>query len=207
MRDTKGKRTEFDLRSHAVTVGLNWLIARSWSIGMVLGSAVTGELSYRSYRLQMSPGVLAAVTANWRAVHPKGWVPFVDLSASGALSWNSVKPHIGVVTETLALNELEETLGDNSSRARRNYFATDLRLGARVGWSIGDVFFPYVLARGFGGPAFLGGKAEVPDLIGSDTHFFQIGAGASGLIGPLSLYAEWSFLGEGNISGGFAVLF
>lgn len=81
--------------------------------------------------------------------------------------------------------------------------AVDFRLGVMAGRTFGAVS-PYVLARGFGGP--VSWTLDGMDVSGTDTHHYQVGAGASfATDGGLAVSLDVSALGEQAASLGMSL--
>ena len=127
----------------------------------------------------MEPGFMMSVGATWRAVENDGGIPFVDVSAATAF----------MVTRTIRASH-DET-----------YAAIDIRAGATVGWTLGEVFSPYLGLRAFGGPILW--RVDGEDVHGTDKWHFQVPVGATlALPAGLSIFFDWSPVGERAIWAG-----
>lgn len=149
-----------------------------------MGAILGGDLKGVSGDYSFKPGILASVSSSWRLLRSDGLVPFVDLTGSAAVSWSRT---------------------EMSNLDPENYIGSDLRLGARAGWNIGQVVYPYVFTRAFGGPVSWTEDGEA--VQGTDIYHFQVGAGLSVYFQGFGLYFEASPLGEQNYSGGLSVTF
>jgi hypothetical protein len=106
------------------------------------------------------------------------------------------------VTGTVGLSASRATTIEQQMTAKVSIIATDLRLGVMAGRRLGIVS-PYVLARGFGGPVWWSVDGE--DVTGTDTHKYQLGAGASvTLRSGLALLVDVAALGERSASLGMS---
>lgn len=80
--------------------------------------------------------------------------------------------------------------------------ATDFRVGVMAGRAVGPVS-PYVLARAFAGP--VSWTLDGMDVVGTDTHHYQLGAGASfATESGFAISLDISALGERAASLGMA---
>jgi hypothetical protein len=79
--------------------------------------------------------------------------------------------------------------------AEASFTAGDARAGVIAGRTLGTIWTPYVLARGFGGPVWW--TVDGAAVTGTDTRHFQLGAGLS-VVTPLGLTIniDVSALGE-----------
>jgi hypothetical protein len=176
---------EADVQMATVAASGAWLASARWTFRASLGAIVGGSLETGVTDVhEVRPGILGAVGVDYRAVLPEGAIPFVDLSLAVGASR----------TRTVARD------GGEAS-----YLATDMRAGVRVGWNIGDVAFPYLAVRAFGGPVLW--RVDDEERVGTDRYHYQAALGAVGAIGPLALFVEWSGLGERAISTGVGYSF
>jgi hypothetical protein len=176
---------EVDVQMASASVTAGWLINERWSVRASVGAILDGRIQTSvTESFDVGPGALAALGVDYRALLPQGAVPFVDLSMTIGASW---------------------TKTSQPGQPGRSYFASDARLGARVGWSILDTAFPYLTVRAFGGPVQwqMAGK----DVVGTDLHHYQVALGTSGQIGPVALFVEWAPFGEQGLSSGLGIAF
>jgi hypothetical protein len=123
-------------------------------------------------------GFFLGFGASWAIVEQKRFIPFVIIGISVAAS--------------LAIPEWG---GDDG------LYSSDFRGSVTAGYTLGDRFSPYLVARAFGGPMFRvqQGRAEP----GTDGYHFQLGFGfVVGLPGGFDLSAELVPLGEQRVSAG-----
>jgi hypothetical protein len=169
----------------AVIASLAYQPTARWTLQVAAGSTVGGHLDAPAGQYNFSPGPTAAIGASWRAV--AGTKPFVILTSNLSFSTSGT-----------------EVVGAGPSGSL--YTALDLRLGAVVGTTIARVFSPYAVGRVFGGPVYWAHQGE--DVIGTDTHHYQLGAGFSVVaFGPVNVFAEGVPLGERSFAGGTAFAF
>ncbi len=131
---------------------------------------------------EISSGGLFAIGFEQRTRQGHGWTPSVDGSAYLGASWASTS-----------------STGDE---ADRDYFATDLRLGAACAWNPTGNTTTYGTVRVFGGPVTW--QLDGRDETGTDKYHYQIGAGASIALGDAALFAEAYVLGEQALAAGVA---
>lgn len=168
-----------------VSVTAAWLASKRWTVQASIGAVLDGQLQVSPVETyDVEPGAIAALGVNYRAVQADHLVPFVDLSMTVGASW-------------------AETIAPDGTSA--SYLATDARLGVRAGWNVKDTAFPYVAVRAFGGPVQWEYAGE--DVAGADIYHYQLALGATGMIGPVALFVEWSGLGEKAISSGVGFAF
>ena len=166
-----------------VSLSAAWLINTSWTVRAGLGVILDGTLTPAAgVGHDVTPGGLAAVGLEYRALVGAGYTPFIDLSLF--LS--------GSMTET----------ADPISKGNTSYFASDLRLAGRAGWNVEDRIFPYVSTRVFAGPVYwqLDGTA----VTGSDIHHYQLALGTAIQFGNVGTYIEWAGVGEQSLSAGLS---
>lgn len=163
-----------DMSEQAASIFAGYVAPSGWSlratVGVVLGGTleVDGSLTH-----DIRPGVLAGIGVARQWTVASRW--FVTGSATLSVS----------VASTQSAGTFDEP----------RFVAGDVRGGVIAGRTIGEIWQPYVLARGFGGPVFwtIAGN----DVTGTDVHHFQIGAGVSVAIPfGLTLVADVSMLGE-----------
>jgi hypothetical protein len=173
---------ELDVAQHAISATFGYARASGWSVRGSLGVVLGGHLDEGDRRHDIGPGLLAAagVARQWTR---DAW--FVNGTVSASVS---------------RVTTLENAPG----AARQTLIGIDVaRLGVSAGRTFGIVS-PYLLARGFGGPALW--RLDGMDVTGSDTHKFQLGAGATvTTAGGLSLVVDVSALGERSASLGVAL--
>lgn len=156
--------------------------ASRWSIRGSFGTVVDGRLEGEGRTYNISPGFVASASI------ARQWVS-ADWFVTGSFGMS--------VSRTTTVEEVP-------GAERQTLIATDLfRVGAMAGRTFGIVS-PYVLVRGFAGPVFW--SLDDMDVGGSDTHFFQLGAGASlATESGLTFVLDVSALGEQSASLGMAI--
>ena len=173
---------EVDVEMTTVSASVSRFLDERWTLRGSIGVIVDGEMRRNGRAVaDVEPGGLAAVGFEYRAREGEGSVPFVDLSGYFGVSW--------ATTTAPATEDID-------------YFASDLRLGARAGWSVAGGAFPYIAVRVFGGPASW--TLEGDDVNGTDVHKYQIGLGTSVPLGGVSVFAEWAGAGERGASAGLS---
>jgi hypothetical protein len=168
----------------AVVASLAYQPWRSTTLQLAVGSTLGGQLSTPSGKYDFADGPTAAVGASWRLV--SGTRPFVVLTSN--LSFSAATTQL------------------NGAGSRVSYDAFDLRVGALVGTTLFQVLSPYAVGRVFGGPVYW--QYQGGDVTGSDTHHYQLGAGATLVIARrVNVFAEGIPLGERSVAAGGAVAF
>jgi hypothetical protein len=148
-----------------------------------LGSELGGSLSMPSGKYDFSPGLLAALGADYRLLDDGRW--------------------FALLTSTLSFSAARTHADAGPSAA---YEALDLRLGAEFGIDIASVLRPYALARVFGGPIFW--RLDGAAVTGTDTHHYQLGAGVGlHLSRSFNAFAEGVPLGERALALGIGAAF
>lgn len=147
---------------------------------MVSGGAVVGGTMRAGGRsFDVRPGPVVAVGASQRIVDGRGRAPFVLLSLTASQSFLTTDPGVPLR-------------------------ATDVRLGATIGKTIGPLT-PFAVARVFGGPVRW--TLDGNDVTGSDRGHYQLGIGGAIAKGAFDAFVEWDWLGERRVTAGIGVAF
>ncbi len=173
-----------DLRQSAVTAIGGYAWPSRISVRAALGLLAGGTLDGEGRTFDLGTGFIASVgvARQWSRAP---W--FLSGSASAGASHASTR----------------EDLAAGMRGARVSFTAIDFRSGLTAGRSFGP-FSPYALVRVFGGPVFW--RWDGDTITGTDTHHFQLGAGASLAIGArATLLVDIAALGERAASLGVAV--
>ena len=150
------------------------------SFGVRVGAVIDGEVVNRGVRYDIRPGVVVALSLDWRV-----------LSAP-----------VDPLTLTLGaqLGASHVTLDDG--QATQGWTATDLRASVTASRTFFDRLTPYLSLRAFGGPIFW------RDATGSDTTHVQLALGVGlELVPGWSLHIEGAVFAERGVFGGLAVAF
>jgi hypothetical protein len=146
-----------------------------------VGATLGGSLALPAGTYDFSPGPTASVGADWRVFDNRR--TFVLLTSG--LSFSASRTHL-------------------AEQPSVGYEAFDLRLGGQLGVTIANVFQPYAVARAFGGPVYWHYLGNA--VTGTDTHHYQIGAGAGLRVSRLvSVLVEGIPIGERALSLGVGV--
>ena len=171
---------ELDITQYALTATGGYVRASRWSVRVSVGTILDGRLEGGGRTHDIGPGVLASAALS-RQFERGAW--FLNGSLSASVARTTTSEGAGAPTQTLVATDV-------------------LRIGVMAGRTFG-VISPYVLGRGFAGP--VSWKLDAMKVTGSDTHFFQLGAGVS-----VATPSGWSFvvdvsaLGEQSASLGVA---
>jgi opacity protein-like surface antigen len=179
------------LETDAVSASVTRVFAGGWaltgSVGAVL-SGTMGDDDTATGEFDIQPGFLGAVRASKPLQAESGNRPFI--SAEVTVSFSSVTTELKTI--------------DGSPGAAARMTALDFMIGATVGYTVGDVWQPYVAPRFFGGPIDWtdGGR----DLTGSDRHHYQLGLGSAFLLSPQwTLFLDGSPVGARGITAGVVI--
>ena len=161
----------YELTEQAATASAGYSSAAGFSLRGSVGVLLDGSLAAGTY--DFDPGFVIAVGASrqW----PLGDKWFVNGSVG--------------LSATRAQTHVKGLAGDEA------FTAGDVRGGVMFGRTLGTIWNPYVLARGFGGPVWwtVDGNA----VSGTDTRHFQFGAGLSVATSiGLTINVDVSALGE-----------
>lgn len=170
------------LTQQAVTVFAGYARPSRVSFRLAAGVVLDGSLrgAGRTYELGRGELIAASVT---RQIVRGAWF-FTGTFALGASRTTTVE--------------------DRPGAAPVSVIATDASLGATAGRTFARRVSPYLLTRGFGGPVFW--RVDGDDLVGSDVHHFQLGAGVSVTTASgLAVVVDVSVLGEQSASVGVAL--
>jgi hypothetical protein len=162
----------FELTEQAATAFAGYSTPTGWSYRASVGALIDGGLEPGTH--DFDPGFVAAlgVSRQWPLGDGQWFV-----TGSAGLSVARASTHMA------------GGAGDVS------FTAGDARVGAIAGRTLGGIWNPYVLARGFGGPVWwtVNGAA----VSGTDTRHFQLGAGLSVATSiGLTINVDVSALGE-----------
>ena len=159
----------YELQEQAMTATVGYSAAAGWSYRASLGVLLDGGLAPGAYDFDPGFVVAAGVSRQW-PLGDGAW--FVNGSAG--ISVARASTHMA---------------------SKESFTAGDARVGVMFGRTLGKIWNPYVLARGFGGPVWwtVDGNA----VTGTDTRHFQLGAGLSVATSlGLTLDVDVSALGE-----------
>jgi hypothetical protein len=153
-----------------------------------LGLLTVGTMKFPDSSHRFGAGLSLGVSGSYRVVKEKDAVPFVFVT--GTVGYAHAKTRElampGILSGSIAFN------------------AFDLRFGAVVGKTFGDIFAVYATGRVFGGPIFW--KLRDEALTGTDLYKYQLGLGTSfSPIKRVDLFAEWVALGERSLSFGAGI--
>lgn len=188
MGDELSGSTRFDQTRQLVLVSAAYRPKRWWSLELGAGALADGTLTFREgdgvvnrEKRTMAPGPVAAIASSFVVSRGEKWVPF-------------------------ALVTVQFSAVFSSTGQAEPYVGTDLRVGAAVGFRVGSVFLPYVLARAFGGP--ISWKLDGARVQGTDSYHYQAGLGISMVLPrQIDLYIEGVPVGERGFSGGWGWTF
>ena len=168
----------YALDEQAVTAFGGYATPSGWSFRAAVGALVAGTLDGAQIH-ELRPGIMGALAGSkqWTFGADQEWF----IAGSAGLSVVATSTHeAGATTDP-------------------RYVAGDVRVGAIAGRTFAEIWKPYLLARAFGGP--IAWTLAGADVIGTDTHHFQLGAGASVATAfGLTVLLDVSVLGEQGIS-------
>lgn len=179
-----GKRA--DLERHTVFAGTEVPLPGGAAIRFGAGGIVGGRISPHHDRADFGPGVSGYVGAAKSLVDERGWVPFVQLGGTFAVS--------RVATRGPGPNEAP------------SFTAFDVRAAATAGKTLGPLAI-YATARVFGGPIFFRYRDE--SVTGTDLYKYQLGGGLSVALPSrvLDAFVEGIALGERGVAAGLGTSF
>ena len=190
-----------DLTRHAVFGQLQLPLTKSGAVTGIVGAGgiAGGELIHGAARDTIGPGFSGAVGVAGRVYDGKGWIPFVQLTATLSVT------HMGTRTD----DQGTRTDGTRSAAGPSSpkFTAGDLRVGVIAGKTFGDVFTPYVTARAFGGPVAWHFDGDA--VTGTDLYKYQLGGGLSLALfhRKLDVFAEGIAQGERGVAAGVGTTF
>ena len=194
-----GRRAE--LTRHAVFGALQLPLTRSGAVtGLVgAGGVAGGELIHGAARDTIGPGFAGYLGVAGRVYDGKGWVPFLQLTATLSVT------HMGTRTDDRGTRTDGSTSAAGPSSPA--FTASDLRVGAIAGKTFGEVFTPYVTGRVFGGP--IAWRFDGAAVTGTDLYKYQVGGGLSLALFQrrLDVFAEGIALGERGLAAGVGTTF
>ena len=176
--------TTFRLTEQAITAFAGYSTPAGWSFRGSFGALVNGTLDRDSTAAthDLHPGIVGALAVSRHSTFGDG-------------AW--------FVTGSFGISILVASTTENGVAAApvERFIGGDARLGAIAGRTFANVWNPYLLARGFGGPILW--SVDGMDASGTDTRHFQLGAGLSVVTSfGLTLVVDISALGEQSASLG-----
>lgn len=189
------------LTRHAVFGQLQFPLTRSGAVtGLVgAGGIAGGELIHGAARDTVGPGFAGAIGVAGRVYDGKGFIPFLQLTATLSVS------HMGTRTDDLGTRTdgTRSATGPSSPK----FTAGDLRVGFIAGKTFGDVFTPYVTGRVFGGP--IAWRFDGDAVTGTDLYKYQAGGGLSLALlqRRLDVFVEGIAFGERGVAAGVGTTF
>lgn len=172
---------------------------RAWIGGVLDGtlvdSAHSGLTGAKRGSHRVTPGWVVSAQATRRLLPQDGVVPFINTTFT--IGWSQMG------TERDADSQIAST--------ETRFLSTDLRVAATAGWTIADVWTPYVGGRAFAAPFYWyndGGSATDTDsLSGQDVNHYQVAIGSTVTVGKFSAFFDWSMLGEKAVTAGLGYMF
>ena len=149
--------TTYALTEQAATAFAGYATASGWSFRASFGALVDGKLEGDAMDTHdIAPGIVGAlgVARQWKL---------------GDGYW--------FVTGTAGLSVAAASTHRAGESDEPRFVAADARIGAIAGRTFAEMWNPYILARGFGGPVWW--TIAGSDATGTDTRHYQLGAGIS----------------------------
>lgn len=177
--------SEFNIKMNTVAVSGGIPLGESWTMNLVLGMILNGELNPKTGPdYDVKPGGFASIGFEYNAVTGKGYKPNVDLSVilGGAMA--------------------ETEKSDDKSKS--DYMSTDVRLGVRSSWNVNNLLLPFAAVRVFGGPIMW--KINGEDVTGTDIYHYHLSIGSAVKVGPTVGYIEWTGVGEQSLKAGLNIV-
>ena len=172
---------EPEVAQNLVVAAAGRRIADNWSVRLAAGAILDGTM--------VALGQTHDVAAGWlvNAVGTRRW-----LFGSQNRFFATASLSVGFSSTATRMRGTNQDVGLQ---------AGDLRVGGLAGVTLWNRFSPYLLARAFGGP--VSWRLNGDDIIGSDQHHYQLGAGASiRLPAGMSALIDASLVGERSLSIG-----
>ena len=196
-----GSGRRADLTRHAVFGEAQIPLSKSGAVTGLIGAGgiAGGELVHGAARDTIGPGFAGAVGIAGRVYDGKGWIPFLQLTATLSIT------HMGTRTDDQGTRTDGSTSPTGASSER--FTAADLRGGVIAGETFADVFTPYVTGRVFGGP--IAWRYDGEAVTGTDLYKYQVGGGLSLALFErrLDVFAEGIAFGERGVAAGIGTTF
>lgn len=177
--------TEVDLSMNTMSIAGTWSLNNNWTFRSGIGRILSGSLvPENSARQDILPGTLYSVGLEYMALIGQDAVPFIHLAVLYGGSFTTV----------------EDPLAKSSTTT--DYNSSDLRFNGRATWVLNQQIFSYISSSFFAGPVnwTLNGK----EVTGSDIYHYQVAMGAAYRLGSLSVFGEWSGIGEQTLAAGLS---
>ena len=187
---------ELAMASFGMTLDESWFV-RAWAGGVLGGTLYDSPhsgLSGPQYGTHTITGgwlLSAQLTRRLRA--QDGWLPFVQ--GTFTVGWSQMR--------------ITPAAGQPDAGRKDGFLGTDLRVSAIAGWTIADLWTPYVSARAFAAPFFWqegeGWYTSDPYKSGQDVDHFQVGVGSTFKVpGGFAVFVDYAALGEQALTAGIA---
>ncbi len=181
------------MASFGLALNKSWYL-RAWAGGMLDGrlydSAHSDLKGPPRGRHELTPGWLLSAQATRRLLAQDGWAPF--LNATFTIGWSQ----LGTSPEK----------GQTGVPEHTGFVATDLRIAATAGWTVGEMWTPYASLRAFAAPFYWHladkGFADSSSLSGQDVDHYQVAVGSTLRLGGVSVFVDWSMTGETALTAG-----
>lgn len=179
-------KSNADLHQKTLLASLGLNFGGGWSMAVAAGAVLTGDMLNVGRRWNVEPGWTVGVSGNKRWLDADGGVPFI---------------HTAVTLAAVGMHTSERG-GD----ARGSLIALDFRIGLTVGWTLWDVWSPYLAVRTFGGPAHWDRDGD--SRSGTDRFHFVAAVGSTiALPGGVLIFGEYIPIFESGFSAGVGVGF
>ena len=196
-----GSGRRADLTRHAVFGEAQIPLTRSGVITGLIGAGgiAGGALVHGAARDSIGPGFAGDVGIAGRVYDGKGWLPFLQLTATLSVT------HMGTRTDDKGTRT--DGSASPAGASSQNFTAGDLRVGVIAGETFAEVFSPYVTARAFGGP--VAWRYDGDAVTGTDLYKYQVGGGLSLALFQrrLDVFAEAIAFGERGVAAGVGTTF
>ncbi|MEZ4225764.1 MAG: hypothetical protein R3B13_32730 [Polyangiaceae bacterium] len=178
---------DFDLHQYVVAAFLARKFGDRLTVQLTLGGILDGRLQGLGRSFDVEPGFLGAASLAYRFLGGPGQNLFGAATLGYGMSFASAR---------------EETAGADSVKLT----ASDLRIGAIFGVTLGQTVSPFLAARGFAGP--VGWELDGEKRTGSDRHHYAVGPGiVVNLHERVDFTVDTSLVGERTLAVALAASF
>lgn len=177
--------TEVDLEMTTTSLAGTWRLNDDWTLRAGLGRILEGSLKPESGTTQeVQPGTLYSLGLEYMVSTGQDLKPFIHA--------------------TVMFGGSSTTIEDPVAKADgiTDYNSSDLRFNARATWIVNRQVFPYISTSFFAGP--VNWTLDGSEVVGSDIYHYQTALGAALQLGGVSVFTEWSGIGEKTLIAGLS---
>jgi len=178
--------SDYELAQDALVASLGYRLSHGFSLRVSAGTILDGSLRGEGRSYDVEPG----------------WT----MSFSAARQWFGRSDETPFLTTALSLSASRARTIEVGTGVEEPLGASDVRISVLAGYTFGDTWSPFFVARAFGGPVSF--RQDGRERTGTDRHHYALGLGSGlSLFERLELLVDATVLGEKSLSAGASVAF